>query len=90
MIVDAILDLLFGVVQWIVTLLPAWTVPVELATIDDQLNGWFTQFAGLGVWVPWTVISIALSIIFGALGFNLVARLGLWAWSLVPVIGSGK
>jgi len=90
MIVDKLLDLLFGIVEWIVGLIPEWTAPAEIAGLDDLVNDWFSQYAGLGVWVPWNVIGIALSIIFGALGVNVTARLGLWAWSLVPVIGSGK
>jgi hypothetical protein len=89
MITEFFINLFFGFMQWVVSLLPTWTAPGELTGLDDSVNGWFGQFAGIGVWVPWTAVAIAFGLVAAAAIFNVGARLVLWLYSVIPVFGNG-
>jgi len=90
MITEALLNIVFGPVTWILGMLPDWSPGPELVNLDTSVNGWFDQFAGIGVWVPWPIVGTAIAAVLAAALFNVVARLVLWIYSLVPVFGGGS
>lgn len=90
MITEAIVGAFFTAVTWILDLLPDWTPSADVVGLDNTVNDWFGQFTGIGAWVPWPLIGIAIALVIGAAIFNVAARLVLWIYSLIPVFGGGS
>lgn len=57
MISEFFLNLAVGFVGWLAGLFGEWDPPAELTGMATAAQSLVTQFASLGVWVPWGVIA---------------------------------
>lgn len=56
MIVDALVGVLSGLLTFVAGLLPDGDVPAWFANVSDDLASWIGLTAGLGAWVPMTLM----------------------------------
>ncbi|HWJ98030.1 MAG TPA: hypothetical protein VNQ33_07715 [Acidimicrobiales bacterium] len=56
MIVEAILDFIFAGIRWVISLVPAWTLPSFLLSPLSALTTLAANVAWMGNWLPWNVI----------------------------------
>lgn len=62
MIVEWLLGVLAGINDWFVSLFPPFEFPPFLLTLDQQVNNFFDNFDGLGVWADWAYLSIIIGL----------------------------
>jgi hypothetical protein len=55
-ITDAVLSAALGVWTWLGSLFPHVDLPSWFVDFGATVNGFFTQFAGLGAWAPWPLL----------------------------------
>lgn len=89
MITEFFIFLALGVASWFVGLIPQWEIPAEFTNLDNQINGFLTQFNELGAWVPWGVLIACVAIALGAWVLAFGIKGIAWLYSQVPVFGGG-
>lgn len=65
MIVEWLITVAAGFVSWIGTLFPDDGVPGWLTNLDTNVNDWFAQWDGVGVWADWGFLASVVAIVLG-------------------------
>jgi hypothetical protein len=87
-IVNWLMMLAQGFVTGLMAIVPNWAVPPALLNLDDQVSTLLNSVSGLGAWVNWPVAITLCFIPLTLWASGLVFKIGVWAWSKVPLIGS--
>ncbi len=77
MITDAILDVIFGVVDWMIGLFPANTLDLSGLAEGQQYLGWVGLMFDMGA------IAAAVAVMMTVELALVTVRLSLWVWKLV-------
>jgi hypothetical protein len=75
------------ILAWVGSLFPAWTPPAEFTQMGglvSQAMGWFV---GLGVWVPWSVLTACVTVQLAAWALTLSAKTVRAAVAHIPFVG---
>jgi hypothetical protein len=64
-ILYALMNLMFGLVNIIVGLLPQGPAPAFIANVSPTIHNIILASAGLGAWIPWAVALSTAGLIFG-------------------------
>lgn len=79
MITDAILDVAFGAIEWLVGLLPLVTFD---STVFDTVSGWLSW---VGCYVDLTTWGIVAGVILGLETLILGVQVLVWLWERLPL-----
>lgn len=90
MITDALLTGFTLIITGILELMPTVEVPSWLDTLPGQSAALGGQMAGFGNWIPWSVLLQVTSTLVGLFAIVAGARLALWVWGKIPVLGGGS
>jgi hypothetical protein len=74
----------------VLALLPSWTAPSWVTSLPTTAATVGSYMGGFQYWLPWEELVLVTGAVLGLFLIVSGARLVLWLWSLVPVIGSGK
>lgn len=89
MITEWLISLGLGVVTWIATLFPEWEIP-EWVTENQQTSVQLLQsYEGLGVWVDWNALGVAIVATTTVYGVGLSVRGIRAALAHIPQFGGG-
>lgn len=85
MIIEWLLDLVIGVVDWFFGLFDGWEIPdlsppPEIASLLSFLDG-------MGVWVPWAVIGVSITAVLGVWGVMFLIKIVRQVLAHVPLFG---
>lgn len=87
MITEFFLNLAAGIVSWIASLFPAWTPPAEFTQLSGMVSTVMGWFVGLGVWVPWSVISTCAAVQLAVWAIALGVKTVRAAAAHIPLFG---
>lgn len=87
MIVNWLMLLGQVIVDGFMGLVPDGKVPPQIVNLDDQVSGLMTTISGVGVWVNFPVCAVIIAIPMALWASGFAFKIGLWAWSKIPVIG---
>lgn len=62
MIVEWLMGVAVGFVQWLAGLFPVLELPDELVHLDDSFNSIFALGEGLGAFIPWGLVGLIAGI----------------------------
>lgn len=89
MIVEWLVAVGAGSVGWVGSFFPASALPEWVTTASDGVYGFLESASGLGVWFPWT----ALSVVVGGLLIFYVVMFGIAVFfkaaKHIPFVGGG-
>lgn len=75
MIVEGLMSFFFALVRTVMQLLPSFNPPEAFT----NANGWIADIwaagAGLGAWIPWSVVGIATGMVIAAIGIGFAIKL---------------
>lgn len=77
MITEALLDVIFGVIDWVIGLFPANSLDLSGLAEGQQYLGW------VGLMFDMTAIAAAVSVMVTVELALVTVRLSLWVWKLV-------
>lgn len=75
MIVEALVDVLFGIVEFVIGLIPTTAAPVWIADASGYLETLWGYGAGLGAWVPWSLVGTVFASVLSCVAIGLVIKL---------------
>lgn len=81
MITDAILAILFAVLEFLVTLFPGYTAPSTVCSACEQFGGFL---AAADDWVDLGAFGSAIGVVLGAFGLVGVIKLAMWIYEKLP------
>ena len=86
MIFDAIFDLLFGVIEFVLGLLPSWDPPeFSLGAAARELGGAVHVLDG---WLPLSLMADVMTLMIAVWGATLTAKFVLWLYHMLPGKGT--
>lgn len=75
MIIEWLITVAVNFVGWIGSLFPTIEIPGWLSGLDGSVNGWFSQWDGVGVWVDWKFISTVVAVVLSVWAIGFVIKL---------------
>ncbi|BDZ38074.1 hypothetical protein [Microbacterium suwonense] len=87
MISEFFVNLAAGFVGWLAGLFGEWTPPDALTDMASSANDLVVEFASLGVWVDWGVLSGCVAAALASWAVVLVVKVVRALAAHVPVIG---
>ncbi len=75
MIVELIVGLIAGLLEFIGGLFGSWSMPAWWSEVDNSLDFISDQAAGFGQWIPFSAVVQALNLVVVAVGLALVIKL---------------
>jgi hypothetical protein len=86
-IIEYLFSAMTTVLTFVTGLLPTWSPPKELVEIDTTWNSIIGPIQGLGAWVPFPMMLVLVGIHVSTYAGAFLTKLGLRAFSHVPVAG---
>lgn len=87
MIVNWFWTVAANVVNWLMSLVPDWSVPSDVLHFDSTFNDYASTIAGAGVFIPWVVLAAAVGAPFALWGALVAWRAFRTGFSHMPFIG---
>lgn len=90
MITGFLMSLASGIVSWLLSLWPSWSLPSWMTDTSSSIGSLLTQFASMGVWLNWALTVSVVGAVLAAYIFNLTVRGLRWILGLFPTMGGGS
>lgn len=92
MITDALLTIVTAPLVLLLSAIPHFTEPSWLSdgSLASNASALGSQMSGFAYWIPWGALLQVTATVFTVFALVVSARLGLWLWSKLPVIGGGS
>lgn len=74
MVVNWFVDVLTSLFSWALTLLPSWSAPGFLDSMNSALASIATATASTSVWIPWSTIAVVVPVLMAACLAALAAK----------------
>jgi len=86
-IIDLIFSVLFVAARGFLDLLPSWTAPAFLGSLDGYATTVGGYASGVAYWVPFDTAGTVVAGCAALYGIVTGARLALWLWAKLPFVG---
>lgn len=86
MILEYLLDLVLGIVEWFLGLFDDLDIPSWLSP-SGQIQSFISNFASVGVWIPWTVMASVVTAVVATYSITFVVKLVKQILAHVPGFG---
>lgn len=87
MIIELLLGLVGGVMDWGISLLPTDDPPEWLTTVGGFISGQLDAVSGLGAWIPWTFAILIFGTLFTLWAAFLLVKFVRWVLNWIPTWG---
>ena len=87
MIIEWLLDLVVGVVDWFLSLFDGFELPDIVTSPSGSISTLAANVQGMGVWVPWGVVAGAVGASLGVWGVMFIVKLVKQVLAHVPGFG---
>lgn len=87
MIVEWLLDLVVGIVEWFLGLFDEFDMPTEALSPMSGLSQLAGAVTGMGVWVPWAAIAISVGVVIGFWSVMMFVKIVRQVAAHVPMFG---
>jgi len=87
MISEWFLNLSSTVWVWFAELFPTWQVPAFLSGIDETVNSFMSNAAGIGAWIDWTFWLVCVGVVISVWVVGLTVKIALRVAAYLPFIG---